>query len=65
MLYLVCVENSKNKVNNRAKVSKYGDKVLETIETTLKEYYSYDINNHSCSSDADSNDSAKTKRGAV
>ncbi|KAI3774488.1 hypothetical protein L1987_49046 [Smallanthus sonchifolius] len=34
----------------RAKASKYGDKVLETIETTLNEYYSYNIDNHTSSS---------------
>ncbi|KAI3803887.1 hypothetical protein L1987_32051 [Smallanthus sonchifolius] len=34
----------------KAKVSKYGDKVLETIETTLNEYYSCNTNNHSSSS---------------
>ncbi|KAD6795457.1 hypothetical protein E3N88_06353 [Mikania micrantha] len=33
----------------KAKVSKYGDKVLETIETTLNEYYNYNTNNHSSS----------------
>ncbi|KAL8188794.1 hypothetical protein R6Q57_029549 [Mikania cordata] len=41
----------------KAKVSKYGDKVLETIETTLNEYYNYKTNNHSNSrSNGDSMD---------
>ncbi|KAI7728903.1 hypothetical protein M8C21_012297, partial [Ambrosia artemisiifolia] len=31
----------------KAKVSKYGDKVLETIETTLNEYYSCSTNKYS------------------
>ncbi|KAK1417668.1 hypothetical protein QVD17_26800 [Tagetes erecta] len=37
----------------KAKVSKYGDKVLETIETTLNEYYT--ISNHDSSSNSNGN----------
>nr|XP_043624534.1 ATP-dependent DNA helicase Q-like 4A isoform X2 [Erigeron canadensis] len=42
------------------KLSKYGDKVLETIETTLNEYYNYDVHKHSNVSDCESTFSAKT-----
>lgn len=43
----------------RAKVSKYGDRLLETIESTIKEFYK--TNRHSSSSN-DSNDSGKRRR---
>ncbi|XP_050210457.1 ATP-dependent DNA helicase Q-like 4A isoform X2 [Mercurialis annua] len=42
----------------KAKVSKYGDRILETIESTIKEHYK------SNSSSNDSNDSAKRRREA-
>ncbi|KAJ4717333.1 DNA helicase, ATP-dependent [Melia azedarach] len=43
----------------KAKVSKYGDRLLETIESTIKEFYK--TNRHSSSSN-DSNDSGKRRR---
>ncbi|KAA8545505.1 hypothetical protein F0562_020289 [Nyssa sinensis] len=43
----------------KAKVSKYGDRVLETIESTIKEYYKTDRNS---SGSNDSTDSAKRRR---
>ncbi|KAK9044368.1 hypothetical protein V6N11_072674 [Hibiscus sabdariffa] len=44
----------------KAKVSKYGDRLLETIEATIKEYYKTD--KISSGSSNDSNDSAKRRR---
>ncbi|KAK3016325.1 hypothetical protein RJ639_007305 [Escallonia herrerae] len=46
----------------KAKIGKYGDRVLETIEGTIKEYYKMDKNT---SSSNDSNDSAKRRRDEV
>lgn len=43
----------------RAKVSKYGDRLLETIESTIKEFYKTQKNT---SSSNDSNDSGKRRR---
>ncbi|KAL5856966.1 hypothetical protein ACOSQ3_004424 [Xanthoceras sorbifolium] len=43
----------------KAKVSKYGDRLLETIEATIKEFYK---NNRNSSSSNDSNDSIKRRR---
>lgn len=43
----------------RAKISKYGDRVLETIESTIKEYYKTDKNS---SSSNDSVDTTKRRR---
>lgn len=43
----------------RAKVSKYGVRLLETIESTIKEFYKTDKNG---SSSNDSNDSGKRRR---
>ncbi|KAJ7946603.1 DNA helicase, ATP-dependent [Quillaja saponaria] len=45
----------------KAKVSKYGDQLLETIETTIREYYKLDKNG---SSSNDSNESVKRRRDA-
>ncbi|XP_002530679.2 ATP-dependent DNA helicase Q-like 4A isoform X1 [Ricinus communis] len=45
----------------KAKVSKYGDRLLETIESTIKEYYKTDKNS---SSSNGSNDSVKRRRDA-
>ncbi|KAJ4831782.1 hypothetical protein Tsubulata_040067, partial [Turnera subulata] len=45
----------------KAKVSKYGDRLLETIEATIREYYRTDKND---SSSNDSNDSGKRRREA-
>ncbi|OMP01611.1 hypothetical protein COLO4_11771 [Corchorus olitorius] len=45
----------------KAKIIKYGDRLLETIEATIKEHYKTDKNN---SSSNDSNDSAKRRRDA-
>ena len=44
----------------RAKVSKYGDRLLETIETTIREYRGTD--NRNSSSSNDSMDSMKRRR---
>lgn len=46
----------------RAKVSKYGDRLLETIETTIREYQGTD--NRNSSSSNDSMDSMKRRREA-
>ena len=46
----------------RAKVTKYGDRLLETIEATLKEYHAADNRNSGGSND--SVDSAKRRREA-
>ncbi|XP_044512347.1 ATP-dependent DNA helicase Q-like 4A isoform X2 [Mangifera indica] len=43
----------------KAKVSKYGDRLLETIELTIKDFYNP---NRNSSSSNDSNDSVKRKR---
>ncbi|RVW28361.1 ATP-dependent DNA helicase Q-like 4A [Vitis vinifera] len=43
----------------KAKISKYGDRVLETIESTIKEYYKTDKNS---SSSNDSTDTIKRRR---
>ena len=43
------------------KISKYGDRVLETIEATIKEHYKTDKN----SSSGNSTDSVKRRRGTV
>ncbi|TXG53728.1 hypothetical protein EZV62_018984 [Acer yangbiense] len=43
----------------KAKVSKYGDRLLETIEATIKEYYK---TNRNSSGSNDSNDSIKRRR---
>lgn len=43
----------------KAKISKYGDRVLETIESTINEFYKTDKNS---SSSNDSNDSIKRRR---
>ncbi|XP_012071305.1 ATP-dependent DNA helicase Q-like 4A isoform X1 [Jatropha curcas] len=43
----------------KVKVSRYGDRLLETIESTIKEYYKTDRNS---SSSNDSNDSMKRRR---
>ncbi|XVF67681.1 hypothetical protein PTKIN_Ptkin10aG0141100 [Pterospermum kingtungense] len=43
----------------KAKISKYGDRLLETIEATIKEHYKTDKNG---SSSNESNDSAKRRR---
>lgn len=48
----------------KAKVSKYGDRVLETIETTLHEYYNYNIDQHNSingDNDSDSTNSLNRK----
>ncbi|GAV61187.1 DEAD domain-containing protein/Helicase_C domain-containing protein/HRDC domain-containing protein/RQC domain-containing protein [Cephalotus follicularis] len=45
----------------KAKINKYGDRLLETIESTIKEFYKTDKNS---SSSNDSNDSAKRRREA-
>ncbi|KAE8698658.1 hypothetical protein F3Y22_tig00110597pilonHSYRG00586 [Hibiscus syriacus] len=45
------------------KVSKYGDRLLETIEATIKEYYKTDKIGSGSSND--SNDSAKRRRDAT
>ncbi|KAJ4833963.1 hypothetical protein Tsubulata_048113 [Turnera subulata] len=45
----------------KAKVSKYGDRLLETIEATIREYYRTNKNG---SSSNDSNDSDKRRREA-
>ncbi|KAF3444465.1 hypothetical protein FNV43_RR14157 [Rhamnella rubrinervis] len=45
----------------KAKISKYGDRLLEAIESTIKDYYKTDKNS---SSSNDSTDSAKRRRGA-
>ncbi|GLT86281.1 hypothetical protein SLE2022_044270 [Rubroshorea leprosula] len=45
----------------KAKISKYGDRVLETIEATINEHYKTEKNS---SGSNDSNDSAKRRRGA-
>ncbi|XVF01151.1 hypothetical protein REPUB_Repub04eG0063700 [Reevesia pubescens] len=45
----------------KAKISKYGDRLLETIEATIKEHYKTDKNS---SNSNDSNDSAKRRRDA-
>ncbi|XP_022763289.1 ATP-dependent DNA helicase Q-like 4A [Durio zibethinus] len=45
----------------KAKISKYGDRLLETIEATIKEHYKTGKN---CSSSNDSTDSAKRRRDA-
>ncbi|KAK6240973.1 hypothetical protein SCA6_006362 [Theobroma cacao] len=45
----------------KAKISKYGDRILETIEVTIKEHYKTDRNS---SSSNDSNDSTKRRRDA-
>ncbi|GMI88192.1 hypothetical protein like AT1G10930 [Hibiscus trionum] len=47
----------------KAKVSKYGDRLLETIEATIKEYYKTDKIGSGSSND--SNDSAKRRRDAA
>ncbi|KAL7599815.1 hypothetical protein Lser_V15G24262 [Lactuca serriola] len=48
----------------KAKVSKYGDRVLETIEITLNEYYNSNINQHiSINGDSDSDSISSPKRG--
>lgn len=47
-------------VSFRAKVSKYGDRLLETIESTIREYSKTDKN----SSSNDSTDSTKRRRDA-
>ena len=44
--------------STRAKLSKYGDRLLETIESTIKEFYKTDKNS---SSSNDSNDSVKRR----
>lgn len=44
----------------RAKVSKYGDRLLETIKATIKEYYKMD--NKNSSSGNESTDSWKRRR---
>ncbi|KAJ4825364.1 hypothetical protein Tsubulata_042955 [Turnera subulata] len=44
-----------------AKVNKYGDRLLETIEATIREYYRTDKNG---SNSNDSNDSGKRRREA-
>ncbi|TXG64063.1 hypothetical protein EZV62_011057 [Acer yangbiense] len=46
-------------VIGKAKVSKYGDRLLETIEATIKEYYE---TNRNSSGSNDSNDSIKRRR---
>ncbi|KAL4588461.1 hypothetical protein LXL04_001352 [Taraxacum kok-saghyz] len=47
----------------KAKVSKYGDRVLETIEVSLSDYYNYNINQHSnIDSDGDSDNINSPKR---
>ena len=46
----------------RAKISKYGDRVLETIESTIKEYYKTDKNS---SGNNDSTDTIKRRRDSV
>ncbi|GMI83623.1 hypothetical protein like AT1G10930 [Hibiscus trionum] len=46
----------------KAKVSKYGDRLLETIEATIKEHYKTDKLGSGSSND--SNDSAKRRRNA-
>ncbi|XP_023553062.1 ATP-dependent DNA helicase Q-like 4A isoform X1 [Cucurbita pepo subsp. pepo] len=43
----------------KAKVSKYGDRILETIESTIKEFYGTEKNG---SNSNDSNDSVKRRR---
>lgn len=43
----------------KAKVSKYGDRILETIESTIKDFYGVDKNG---SNSNDSNDSVKRRR---
>ncbi|XP_038877365.1 ATP-dependent DNA helicase Q-like 4A isoform X2 [Benincasa hispida] len=43
----------------KAKVSKYGDRILETIESTIKEFYGAEKNG---SNSNDSNDSVKRRR---
>lgn len=45
----------------RAKLSKYGDRLLEAIESTIKEYYKTNKNSNSSN---DSSDSAKRRRDA-
>lgn len=46
----------------KAKISKYGDRLLETIESTIREYYNKDKNS---SSSNDSADSSKRRRDAA
>lgn len=47
-------------VGCRAKVTKYGERVLETIEATIREYYKTEKNSGSSSND--SNESMKRRR---
>ncbi|KAL3538533.1 hypothetical protein ACH5RR_001899 [Cinchona calisaya] len=47
----------------KAKINKYGDRVLETIEATIREYYKMDKTSGSSSND--SADSMKRRRGTV
>ncbi|XP_054776776.1 ATP-dependent DNA helicase Q-like 4A isoform X1 [Prosopis cineraria] len=46
---------------SKAKISKYGDRLLETIENTIREYHKLDKNS---SWSNESNDSAKRRRGS-
>ncbi|GMH23928.1 hypothetical protein Nepgr_025771 [Nepenthes gracilis] len=48
----------------KAKVSKYGDRVLETVESTIKEYYKKSDKNSSTGSN-DSAESAKRRRESL
>nr|GEU62132.1 ATP-dependent DNA helicase Q-like 4A isoform X1 [Tanacetum cinerariifolium] len=49
----------------KAKLSMYGDKVLETIETTVNEYYNNNTKKHTISSDSECDDADSAMRSKV